>query len=382
MSEVKKLLSIASRLGLNKFHFHFADDQGFRIDLKKYPRLGEIASKRRGTFMGGPGHHKELFDPAPHSGFYSEEEITGLLDYAGKLGIEVIPELDIPGHSGALLAAYPELACEGLAPIETPNYFGVLDNIICLGSDEAMSFIDGLLHELCRLFKAKTFHLGFDEVVLDHLKSCPRCQTRIKKLGLKNEEGLKGWAKNYFRDSLQKMGVKIIFYNDGMEAPDHSVTVFHWETHNNLTERTIGWANQGQSVIMAPLDYYYLDYPYCRTPLRATYNFDPVYPGITRSESVIGVEAPIWTEYITGHGKLAFNAYYRLAAFAESAWYAPKDKPPYEDFMKELRASEEELFGERLDIPEAVLNPPPDKAKRLSEAWNANPCVEYEEFCK
>jgi hexosaminidase len=352
--EVKKILDIMFRLKLNKFHWHFADDQGFRIALKKYPALEKIAAHRKYTAYGGQRRNKGN-DGTPHSGFYTENEIREICAYAAARGIEVIPEIDMPGHLSALIAAYPELSCNG-KPIEVPGHFGILDNVLCIGNDGAMKFMENLVLDVVRLFDAKTFHIGFDEVETVHQKTCPRCQEKIKNLNLINESGLKAYAKNRFRDFLKKNGVRVIMYNDGMEAADPGVVCFHWFSPRGLVKKTVSWINQGQKAIIGPFTHMYMDYPYSYLPLKKTYAFNPCYRGINKPKNILGVEALFWTEYVKDHGKLAFNAYYRMAALAEIGWNG-NAKRPYGEFMAALRRGEEYYFGETLAIPEKVLNP-------------------------
>ncbi|MDR0785999.1 MAG: family 20 glycosylhydrolase [Treponema sp.] len=354
VDEVRRLLDVMYRLRLNKFHWHFSDDQGFRIALKNYPKLEEIASKRSFTAYGG-FLKKKFRDNTPYAGFYTEEEVRSIVSYATERGIEVIPELSMPGHSSALVAAYPELSCSG-EKIEVPGDFGVMDNVLCIGNDDVMRFMDKLLHTLVDLFEAKTFHIDFDEVRLTHLKTCPKCQAKMKELGTARVEDLKLYAKNFFRDSLKKQGLEVILYNDGMEEADTSVVCFHWDSRDKLGERTVQWINEGQQTIIANCEYLYMDYPYVWTPLKKTYSFNPVLKGVAKPENIIGVEAPLWTESVEGHPKLAFNAYYRLAALAEIGWFGEKRRP-YKEFIKRLRENEEYFFGEKLNIPDRILNP-------------------------
>jgi hexosaminidase len=199
--KVCRLLDVMYHLRLNKFHWHFADDQGFRIALKDYPKLEEIAARRSFTDYGG-FEKKEFRDNTPYAGIYTEEEVRDIVAYAAERDIEVIPELDMPGHLSAIIAAYPELSCSG-EKIEVPGTFGVLENTLCIGNDNAMRFMDGLLHTLADLFSAKTFHIGFDEVLFTNLKVYPTCQSKMRELGTDRVEDLKVHAKNFFRDSLR-----------------------------------------------------------------------------------------------------------------------------------------------------------------------------------
>jgi hexosaminidase len=384
INEVKSFLDMLFRLGLNKFHWHIADDQGFRVALRKYPQLEAIASKRSCTYHGGRGHQKEDCDNTPYAGCYSEDEVRETLAYAAERGIEVIPEIDLPGHSSALLAAYPALMHEGIAgPKETPGWFGILENTICIGNDETMRWTEGLLHDLCDLFNAKTFHLGFDEVKTEQIENCPCCQAKIQSLGISGQgesaaRKLIAYAKDYFRESLKKRGLEVIFYNDGMDNPDHEALCYHWYDWDKHTERTIEWINGGQKTIIAPTSFYYFDYPFSWTPLKKTYDFDPIYDGVQEAKQIIGIEAPIWTEYIETHDNLAFKTFYRLAALADTTWTAPGLKRPYADFMAELRRREAYYFGEKWNIPEDVLNPPEQEA--LARETESNMSLEYERF--
>jgi hexosaminidase len=362
--EVRRFLDVMYRLRLNKFHWHFSDDQGFRIALQDYPKLEEIASKRSFTDYGG-FFEKKLRDETPYSGSYSEKEVRDIVAYATEREIEVIPELNIPGHSSAIIAAYPELSCSG-ERIQTPGNFGVLENAICIGSDYAMNFMNRLLHTLVDLFNAKTFHLGFDEASLSHLKDCPKCQAKMKELGTNRIEDLKSYAKDFFRDSLKKRNVKTILYNDGMNEADPSILCFHWDSRDNLIDRTVQWINQGQQTIIANCTYLYLDYPYLRTPLEKTYSFNPILDGVSKPENIIGVEAPLWTESVTSYQKLAFTAYYRLAALSEIAWFG-ENRRPYNEFMTRLHENEEYFFSEKLNIPDYILNPSPSRSSLLKE---------------
>ncbi|MDR0640859.1 MAG: family 20 glycosylhydrolase [Treponema sp.] len=353
--EVMRLLDIMFRLRLNKFHWHIADDQGFRIALKNYPKLEEISSKRAYTARGGFGGGRKN-DGIPYSGCYQEEDVREILAYAAVRGIEVIPELDMPGHMSAIIAAYPELSCGGEA-LAVPGDFGILDNVLCIGNDAALEFMGELVHALCDLFEAKTFHIGFDEVKLKRLKTCPKCRARMRSLGIKRVAGLKTYAKDRIKENLQKRGIRVIMYNDGMTEADPSVVCYHWLSIMGLLKKTIRRINQGQPAILANFSYLYMDYPYALTPLKKTYQFNPHFRDLTKPENILGLEAPLWTEFVEDHGKLAFNAYYRMAALAEVAWCG-EARRSYSDFLTALRGREKYYFGEELKIPGEILDPP------------------------
>jgi hexosaminidase len=215
----------------------------------------------------------------------------------------------------------------------------------------------GIMHTICDLFGAKRFQIGFDEVKLDHLNTCPKCRAKRKALGLTKVSELKAYAKDYFREDLKKRGVEVIIYNDGMEKADTGVVCYYWIPLGKHRKNIVSWVNQGQKVIIAPVTHLYMDYPYVWTSLKKTFSLNPVLPGIEKPENIIGVEAPLWTEHVEDHEKLAFNTYYRMAVLAEISWRGTSKGESYAEFMRNLRAREEYYFGERLDIPEEVLNP-------------------------
>lgn len=347
---VKKVIDMLFKLKLNVFHWHLSDDQGFRIALPGYERIAEKGSKRSCSFVGG--FKNAHSDNTPHSGIYSVEEIKDVLAYAKARGIKVIPEIDLPGHFSAVLASHPEYTCEG-KEFEVPGHYGVLENILCLGNDEARDFAKGLLLTVARLFDTDIMHIGFDEIKSDKLKKCPKCQARKKALGLKNERQLIGAFREEVRDYLADNGVRIICWNDGLDAVDEKSIVQHWMP--GTAKKTAKRINDGQKTIISDFMHYYCDYPYCMTPLDKTYHYNPVMKNVTKPENVIGVEAPLWAEWVEGPDKIYFYGSYRMAALAESAWN--EKKRPYKAFIKDLRDNDEYYFGKRLNIPDELLTP-------------------------
>lgn len=355
---VKCVLDMLFKLKLNVFHWHLSDDQGFRIMLPGYEAMAENASKRAYSYVGGFKYAHS--DETPHSGIYSVEEIRDVLAYAKARGIKVIPEIDLPGHFSAVLSSHPEYTCEG-KPFEVPGSYGILQNTLCLGNDEAREFAKGLLLAVARVFGTDLMHVGFDEIRTDKLKNCPKCQARKKALGIKTERQLIGAFREEVRDYLLENGVKIICWNDGLDEVDNKATVQHWKPGTaKLTAKRI---NAGQKMIISDFMHYYCDYPYCMTPLKKTYEFDPVMKGVEKPENVVGVEAPLWAEWVEGPDKVYFYATYRMAALAETAWN--EQKRPYSEFIKDLRTNDEYYFGRKLDIPDEILTP----KKRVSRLF-------------
>ncbi len=363
---VKKVIDMLFKLKLNVFHWHLSDDQGFRIALPGYERIAEKGSKRNCSFVGG--FKNAHSDNTPHSGIYSIEEIKDVLQYAKARGIKVIPEIDLPGHFSAVLASHPEYTCEG-KEFDVPGHYGVLENILCLGNDEAREFAKGLLLSVAKLFDTDIMHIGFDEIKTDKLKNCPKCQARKKELGLKNERQLIGAFREEVRDFLGENGVRIICWNDGLDSVDEKSIVQHWMP--GTSRKTAKRINDGQKTIMSDFMHYYCDYPYCMTPLDKTYHYNPVMRSVKKPENVVGVEAPLWAEWVEGPDKIYFYGAYRMAALAESAWN--ETKRPYKAFIKDLRDNDEYYFGKRLNIPDELLTPQ-NRLKKLGEFmgsdWN------------
>lgn len=347
--EVKKLLDIMFKTKMNVFHWHLSDDQGFRIYLDKYPKLSEIGSKRNYSIIGGYLNQKR--ENIQHSGIYTVSKIKEIIEYANIRGIKVLPEIDLPGHFSAVLASYPEYTCEGKLP-EVLGRYGIIENILCLGNSEAREFAKDILLEVTKIF-GNEIHIGFDEIKKDKLKKCPKCQQRIKELQLEDENALIENFRQEVRDFLISKGIKVTCWNDGLKDVDKLVTVQHWK--GNTEKDSAKRLNNGQKMIVSDFYHYYTDYPYSMTPLKKTYNYNPIIEGVTKPENILGIETPIWTEWIDSHEKLAFNCYYRIALIAERGWN--EEKMPYESVMKELRDNEEKLFGEVLNIPEKMLNP-------------------------
>lgn len=363
--EIKNILDLMFKTKMNVFHWHLSDDQGFRIALSGYENLDRVGSTRKGSIVGG--YLNQHFDNKTHSGIYTEDKIKEIIEYAKIRGIKIIPEIDLPGHFSAVLASYPKYTCEG-GQFDVPGKYGILENILCLGNGEGKEFAKNLLYRVASLFGGDYLHIGFDEIKSDKLKNCPKCQKRIKELNLPDEKALIENFRCEVRDFLEERGVKVICWNDGLKEVDGKVLVQHWKP--NTEKETAERINNGQKMIMSDFFNVYMDYPYAMTPLLKTYNHNPIFDGVLKTDNVIGIETPIWTEWVTSHDKLAFNCYYRICAIAEIAWN--EDKPTYPCFIEELRKKEEFLFEERLDIPEKMLNPKGKFFKMLAYSFDSD----------
>ncbi|MDD4316169.1 MAG: beta-N-acetylhexosaminidase [Clostridia bacterium] len=318
---IKKQLDIMATLKLNTFHWHLTDDQGWRIQLDGFPRLTEIGSKRAQT--AGDGKKVE--------GFYTKDEISDIVAYCADRFIEVIPEIDLPGHFKAALAAYPQFSCNQLE-ITVGEGFGISPDILCAGKEESYEFCYSILDEVAELFPGRYFHLGGDEALKLYWLDCPDCQKRIADCGLKNEEELQGYFMSKMVAHLNEKGKTVINWNDGMLGGNikGDIIVQYWKENKIGREVAIKEAKNGRKVIISPFFSYYLDYPYGMTPLKKTYNYEAD-GAIT--DQVIGLEAPLWTEHIEDAEKLWQQIYPRLVALAERAWSNKKD---YQSFLTRL----------------------------------------------
>ncbi|HKL73436.1 MAG TPA: beta-N-acetylhexosaminidase [Clostridia bacterium] len=308
VESVKKYIEIMADLKLNKFHWHLVDDQGWRIEIKKYPALTDIGSKRSSTRNDG----------VAIEGYYTQEEIREIVNYAKERFIEVIPEIDMPGHFTAAIASYPYLGCTE-KEIKVSESFGIHAEIACGGKETTYEFCENVLREVFELFPCEYIHLGGDEALKLHWINCPSCQDKMAKNNLENEEQLQGYFMNRMVDFAQEYGKKVVNWNDGLCGGNinKSVVLQYWKESKLGKEVLLKESNMGRKIIMSPFYAYYIDYPYGMTSLKKTYNYEIANEV---QSSVIGLEAPIWTEYLENTKKLEYMVFPRLIAVAERAW--------------------------------------------------------------
>lgn len=345
---VKKYIDILALHNINRFHWHLTDDQGWRIEIKKYPKLTEVGSQRAQTVIG---HNSGKFDGTPYGGFYTQDEIKDVVDYAQKRFITVIPEIDLPGHMLAALTAYPELGCTG-GPYKVGEEWGVFDDVLCAGNDSVYTFLDGVFAELIELFPSKYIHVGGDECPKTKWKECPKCQAQIKKIGLKSdahhtkEDRLQSYVISHVEKFLNSKGRQIIGWDEILEgglAPN--ATVMSWRGMDG----GIAAAQQHHDVIMAPNSHVYFDYYQTRdtqnepmaiggfVSVEKVYNLEPV-PAVLKDDEkkyIIGTQANLWTEYIPTTEQVEYMLLPRLAALAEVQWIMP-EKKDYKTFLPRL----------------------------------------------
>ena len=345
---VKRYLDIMALHGMNRLHWHLTDDQGWRIEIKKYPRLTEVGGWRNGTVLG---HNSPVNDGIRYGGYYSQEQISDIVRYAADRYITIIPEIDMPGHMVAAMTAYPELGCTG-GPYEVWQMWGVTDDILCVGKDETLQFVKDVLDEVTQLFPSEYIHIGGDEAPRVRWQECPRCQQRIRELGIKAQGNksaealLQGWFTTQVQQYLSQHGKRIIGWDELLGCDvDTTATIMSWRG----AEPGSQGAKQGHDVIMSPVGPLYFDYYQtsqtwnepiafggCNT-LKKVYDFDPVAADLPadKRQHILGAQANLWTEYVTCEPQIQYQVLPRMAALAELQWLQPERKD-YQDFKSRL----------------------------------------------
>lgn len=343
VSFVKKYIDLLSMHKMNTFHWHLTDDQGWRIEIKRYPKLQEIASRRKETMEGRYADNK--FDGKPYGGFYTQEDIKEVVAYAAERHVTVIPEIEMPGHALAALAAYPNLGCTG-GPYAVGTKWGVLDDVFCAGNDSTFQFLQNVLEEVMILFPSTYIHIGGDECPKVRWDKCPKCQARMKAEGLKDGHALQSYFIRRMEKWLNEKGRQIIGWDEILEgglAPN--ATVMSWRG----IEGGIAAAKQHHDVIMTPGGFVYFDHYQSQgkneplaiggfTPVSKVYGYDPVPEGLTPKEAsyIKGAQANLWTEYIGSPEHAEYMVYPRAVALAEVLW-SPKEKKDFDGFLERLK---------------------------------------------
>ena len=340
---VKSYIDMLARYKMNRFHWHLTEDQGWRIEIKQYPKLQEVAAYRDETLKGHYSDQPHQFDGQRYGGYYTQEEVKEVVEYAKARFITVIPEIEMPGHAQAAIAAYPELGCTG-QPVEVATKWGIFENVYC-PSEATFTFLENVLTEVMALFPSKYIHIGGDECPKAQWEESALCQRIIKEEGLEDEHGLQSWFIQRMEQFLNQNGRQIIGWDEILEgglAPN--ATVMSWRGEAGGIEA----AKQGHDVIMTPTSHCYFDY-YQSThpdeplaiggylPLEKVYNYHPVPKELSgeAARHVLGAQGNLWTEYIPTAEQLQYMAYPRMQALAEVVWLGKK-KPGLADFVNRL----------------------------------------------
>lgn len=348
IDEVKSFIDMIALHGINTLHWHITDDQGWRIEIKKYPKLTEIGSYRPNTIIGRTGPE---FDNTPVSGFYTQDEAKSIVKYAADRHIQVIPEIDLPGHMMAAMASYPELGCTG-GPYEVWRQWGVNDGVLCPGKDGTMTFIADVLNEVMDIFPAPYIHIGGDECPKTIWAKCPHCQARIKELGLTEKNGisaeaqLQGYVTEFACDVVRKHGKSAIGWDEILECdiPEDAI-IMSWRGVEGAAEGT----RRGHRVILSPTSHCYFDFyqtkdtnsePYAiggLTTVERVFSLEPYLPGMTDEQKklAMGCQANLWTEYIATFSHVQYMELPRLAALSEVQWRDPLNRD-FEEFKTRI----------------------------------------------
>ncbi len=349
---IKKYIDALAMLKMNTFHWHLTDDQGWRIEIKKYPKLQEVAAYRKETLIGHYSNQPHQFDGKKYGGYYTQEEVKDIVAYAQKRFITVIPEIEMPGHSQAAIAAYPELGCSG-EQVEVATKWGVFEDIYC-PKEETFKFLENVLDEVVALFPSEYIHIGGDEAPKTQWKNSSESQALIKSEGLKDEHELQNYFITRMEKYLNSKGKQIIGWDEILEgglAPN--ATVMSWRGTNGAVEA----AKSGHNVVMTPTSHCYFDYYQSDNddeptaiggylPLEKVYGFNPIPEELNSEEAkyILGAQGNIWTEYMPTSEQAEYMAFPRILAMSEVVWTNAENKN-YEDFVSRV-----ENFHKRLDV--------------------------------
>ncbi|WP_315394640.1 beta-N-acetylhexosaminidase [Hoylesella nanceiensis] len=338
---VKRYIDLLAMHNMNVFHWHLTEDQGWRLEIKKYPELTQKGSIRQGTQVG---HNDRVFDGVPYGGYYTQEQAREIVEYARQRYITVIPEFDIPGHTKAALACYPELGCTG-GPYQVARSWGVFQDVLCLGKETTFTFVQDVLDEIMDIFPSKVIHIGGDEAPTVAWEQCPLCQKKMKEEGV-DAKHFQGYFTNRIEKYLNSKGHSIMGWDEILEGKiSTTATVMSWRG----AEPGIQAALKGHNVVMTPNTHTYFDYYQADdkeekklgligglSTVENVYNYNPtpsVLPDSVRKR-ILGVQANLWTEYIAGKDIAEYQILPRMAALAEVQWTTqPKN---YEGFKERL----------------------------------------------
>lgn len=341
VSYLKQMIDLMALHNINYFHWHLTEDQGWRIEIKKYPKLTEIGSKRDSTIIDW---ETKKFDGKPHSGFYTQDEAREIVRYAADRFITVVPEIDLPGHTTAALASYPELGCTG-GPYKVLCSFGVFPDVLCPGNDQTLQFTKDVLDEIMDIFPSEYIHIGGDECPKSRWEKCPKCQAKIKELGIKAlpKHSKENQLQTYFMSELEKEinahGRRMLGWDEVLEGGlTPNSTIMSWRGIQGGIEA----ARQHHDVIMTPIQRLYFSNPRINKMtgfewMNRVYNFEPVPAELTDAEKkfVIGTQGCIWTEWTADSTKMEWQILPRMAALSEIQWTLPEHKN-FERFMERL----------------------------------------------
>ena len=370
VSFIKKYIDLLALHKMNIFHWHLTEDQGWRIEIKKYPKLTEVGSVRKETLVGHYGTNK--YDGKPYGGFYTQDEVKEIVAYAQARFITVIPEIEMPGHSLGALAAYPELGCTG-GPYEVATTWGVFPDVYCAGNEKVYAFLEDVLTEVMELFPSEYIHIGGDECPKTKWKECSKCQAKIKKEGLKDEHELQSYFIQRMEKFLNAHGRQIIGWDEILEgglAP--KATVMSWRGEKGGIEA----AKAHHDVIMTPgfalyFDHYQAD-PETQplaiggfTSTKGVYNYYPVPKKLDADEEkyILGAQGNVWSEYMATPEYVEYMVYPRACALSEVVW-SPKESMDWDDFTRRMQTHFKRLDALNVNYFDGPLDAKKGKKKK------------------
>ncbi|MBX2966059.1 MAG: beta-N-acetylhexosaminidase [Cyclobacteriaceae bacterium] len=341
---VKRYIDLMAQYKFNTFHWHLTEDQGWRIEIKKYPKLATIAAYRKETLIGHYTDQPHKFDGTRYGGYYTQEEIKEVVDYAAKRYVTIVPEIEMPGHALAALSAYPHLGCTG-GPYEASPLWGVFDDVFCAGKESTFEFLTDVLDEVIALFPGEYIHVGGDECPKTRWEKCTHCQQRMKAEGLHDEHELQSYFIKRIEKYLNGKGKKIIGWDEILEgglAPNAAVMSWRGEAGG------IAAAQAGHNVVMTPGFALYFDHYQAESEgepvafggnstLKKVYEYDPIPFALNQEETgfILGAQANLWTEYIATTDHIEYMIYPRALALAEVTW-SPKENRNWNNFVQRL----------------------------------------------
>ncbi|MBS1513339.1 MAG: beta-N-acetylhexosaminidase [Bacteroidetes bacterium] len=384
VSFIKKYIDYLAAYKYNTFHWHLTEDQGWRIEIKKYPLLTKVGGCRAQTLVGRYGSNK--YDGKKYCGFYTQEQIKEVVKYAADHYITIIPEIEMPGHSMAALASYPYLGCTK-GPYKTFETWGVIDDVYCAGNDSTFTFLENVLDEVMQLFPSKYIHIGGDECPKERWKQCPLCQKRMQDEHLKDEHALQSYFINRIEKYLNSKGRNIIGWDEILEgglAPN--ATVMSWRGEEGGIEA----AKQNHDVIMTPGSHCYLDHSQSKNedsltiggylPLDKVYSYEPVPAALDAAQAkhILGAQGNVWTEYMDNTKKVEYMIFPRMMALSEVLW-SPKEKRNWNDFERRIPGIFDRLDQQYVNYSKAYFDlkatvvPSPDNTSVLWKLESKNP---------
>jgi len=356
---VKKYIDYLAMYKFNTFHWHLTDDQGWRIEIKQYPKLTEVGAWRNGSMVGH--YNDQKYDDIRYGGYYTQDQVREVVAYAAQRHITVVPEIEMPGHAVAALAAYPQYSCTG-GPFEVTRQWGVLDDVFC-PKEETFTFLQNILSEVMQLFPSQYIHIGGDECPKTRWKACPHCQALIREKGLKDEHELQSYFVQRIEKFINSKGRKIIGWDEILEgglAPN--AAVMSWRG----TEGGIAAAKLQHYVVMAPGDYCYFDHyqddpknePLAiggYTNIEKVYSFNPAPPELSKdTQYILGAQANLWSEYIDSPEKAEYMVFPRMIALSEVLWGTAHPEK-YDDFKSRLIQNFKVLDAKGINYSKAIL---------------------------